>query len=530
MIHHSKAAKFLSAVRKPRRKVMLAELRAETPVGGITGTGSIVLTKGRYRIKWRLPDDEKTEDLHALIKAEFGRTRTYTKEDCWQMNAITEDGLCLEFEVFPPATWNASNHQLISLNLQASRLKVIKAKVNPEEEAAFVARVQALGFDWPGSDESDIPPKEALHHAVLVGVKTPLRRQRATTTTVTNDFLGEAGSGWKCDTWMLEKDGMTFALIQKKKKLHAYLRFKNPECSEVEQEARFTAFLNAIAFTHGCRPWPLVREVCHDLRVVKCELFPDERLSQTSAAPMSDRLMAFHSESESMIMKAFDFYRSGSPLIKRYKRLHALLCEAHEGSTIRETDLLALCTVFEGLIGCLFDHHHLKSPTQQSARADEFSAAKLVVSDWLNAKHLESNDPTDCPWSRLIGYIEKCDFVSAQEKIRAVSDLHGIPWDGDMKDVFRMWRKQRNPLAHGSGRDENPKGLREMFPAWSRITGAINRLMLAEMGYTGWFRYSPMEGELQELEIRPPHSESATPAPGGPAAAVGAMNQSPTNS
>jgi len=529
VIQHATAANFLSSVSKSHGKVTLAELRGETPVGVVSGTGTITLKNGRYRIKWRLPDEKKADELHEWLTKEWGKPKTYTQEDRWQINAVTEDGHCLEFEVFPPSTWDSSNHRLISLNIQASRLKVVKTPVDPEEEAAFVAKVQALGINWSGTSDTDGPPKEALHHAVLVGIESPLRRQRATTTNVTNDFLGEAGSGLKNDTWMLEKDGMTFALIQKKKKLHVYLRFQNPVCSEEEQEARFSAFLDAIAFTHGCRPWPLAREVCHDHQVVKCELFTKERISRTSAAPMTDRLMAFHEESETMIQAAYDFYRSGSPLIKQFNRLHSLLCEAHEGTTIRETDVLALCTVFEGLIGCLFDHHRLKKPTRTSIAAAQFKAATDAVREWLKQKDEESGSCPDSPWNRLIGFIKSCDYVRTQEKLKTVAEFYGISWNGDMEEVFQMWKKQRNPLAHGSGREEGPNGILEMFHAWSRITGTINRLMLVEMGYDGWFCHSPMEAGMEALEIRRTPPVSTTPAP-DKAVVIDALNQLPKNS
>ena len=43
MIRHSEAAKFLAAVSKSHGKVTLAELRGETPVGEVLGTGYISL-------------------------------------------------------------------------------------------------------------------------------------------------------------------------------------------------------------------------------------------------------------------------------------------------------------------------------------------------------------------------------------------------------------------------------------------------------------------------------------------------------
>ena len=219
-----------------------------------------------------------------------------------------------------------------------------------------------------------------------------------------------------------------------------------------------------------------------------------------------------------MISKAFDFYRAGSPLINRFNRLHSLLCEAHEGMIIRETDMLALCTVFEGLIGCLFDHHRLKEPTRASIAAVQFKEATDAVRAWLKQKDDESVSSKDSPWDRLIGFIKNCGYVRTQEKLKAVAEYYGISWNGDMEEVFGMWKKQRNPLAHGSGREEGPDGMREMFHAWSRITGTINRLMLSEMKYDGWFCHSPMEAGKEVLEIRSTPPQSITPDPDGPKA------------
>ena len=84
--------------------------------------------------------------------------------------------------------------------------------------------------------------------------------------------------------------------------------------------------------------------------------------------------------------------------------------------------------------------------------------------------------------------------------MKAVADFYGFQWNGDLEDVFKLWKIQRNPLAHGSGSGEN-NNLQEMFNAWSRITGTINRFMLAEMGYDGWFQYSPLEAGREELWI-----------------------------
>lgn len=496
MIRHTKADKFLTDLRKPNGMVRLVELHAETPAGTRSGIGEIEWRDGKYRIEWLLSHEVALSGVMEAFIKEWNGPKLYTKVDRWRMQGVTANGLHLEFDVYPPRSSQITNSPFIRFKFETHVLKVVEPEVDPEEEAEFAARMVMYGLDLPGSSAS---PKEVLHHAVFLGIESPLRRQRQTVTTIVNDFHGEM-EGIKNDTWVWEKDGMTFALIQREEGLHAYLRLKNPRHPLEEQERIFTAFFNTIGFTHGFRAFPAAREVCHDLTVVKCWIANLDKLAGTSAASLGDRTSM--SDCDAMVVAGFDFFLSGSALVSRFWNLHGILCEAHEGSVIRRSDLLALCTVFDGLIGCLFDHHRLKASTRKSERAEEFSAAKLAVSEWLQAKHVASGSKMDSSWDRFIGYFKSCGYVRPEEKIRAVSDFYGFPWDGDMAEIFRIWKQQRNPLAHGSTRDLNDDGVKSMFAAWSRLTGAINRFMLAEMGYTGWFCYSVMEPGLQEIQVR----------------------------
>lgn len=497
MIRHSAADKFLRDLRSPHGKVRLVELHADTPGGRRSGIGEIGWEGGKYRIEWFVPSAGNLSGVIPGLSKESHGPKTYTKADKLRMQAATTSGLRLEFDVFPTGNFRTSTSSpFVLLFFDTHHLSIVKPEVDPVEEAAFAARMKARGLPWP---DSSPPPEEVLHHAVFVGIESPLRIQRKTVTTVVNEFHG-TNEGFKSDTWMLEWEGMSFGLIQREKELHIYMRIKNSKHTMEEEESTFTAFLNSISFTHGFRAFPTAREVCHDHKVVKCEIGDLDGVSSSQAATLGEWFMM--SDCEIMMTSAFDFFRSDSKLVSKFWKFHGLVCQAHEGSTVRHSDLLAICTVFEGLIKCLFAHHHLKSTAVQSTRADEFSIAKKAVSDWLNSKHLGSGSVVDCPWSRLIGYIETCDFVSSQEQIRAVSDFYGLNWEGDMKEVFQIWKRQRNPMAHGTIRDKDEDETKGGFIAWSRLTGAIKHLILAEMGYVGSFRYSPMEPGLEQMRIK----------------------------
>ncbi len=501
ILQNREADNFLKVMRKGKRSIPFLRLTAFTDVGEIIGSGSISSDGDKYLIEWYVPDGELAQKI--LRDLEKGGPRIYTPEHRWEMDGETSEGLVLSFKVFPPRLGSRSSLKVIRLDLETSRLLVTRKKSTLEDEAEFAARVRSFGFSLAESKATESSSKDSVYHAAFLGVKSPLRTQRKTTIEIANDFLGGAGSSWKSDTWMLVRDHMTFALIQRKNRLHAYLSFESCDLSEDEQESRFTAFLEAVAFTHGCRPWPLFRELIQDCRTVECVIFTPDRVLQTSAAPLDDRTIAFHPEAESMMVSALDFYSKGSDLVRQFNRLRSILCEAHEGRVIREADILALCTVFEGVIKCLFDHYELRDRTQNSSGASQFKEASLAVREWLNQKHVKLANTKDSPWFRLIGFIKSCGYIRTDERANAVADFYGIPWEGDMELVLEMWKSQRHPLAHGARRDDDPAATKEMFRAWSRITGAINRLMLAEMGYLGWFRYSAMEAGLHEMNLKP---------------------------
>lgn len=500
MIFHSGAARFYDQLKGNRERVVLAELNAITPAGNVPGSGTVELTEGKFGFVWRPSDGSGSDDMIKEIMREWDGPRTYTRQHRWKFEVATHEGFRFEFDAFPPAEWRSVNHRMAEIDFEADRLRAVSEKWDPDDEALFHATLEKYGWKPRPEREAQEPPEEILHHALFLGISSPLCGKSRTETEVTNEFFGKS-SGWAYDTWTLDHDGMTFALIQREEGLHAYLRLRKSVLSEEEQKQKFTAFLNALAVTHGFRPWPMVKEVRHDGDNVRCELAETEQLSQMSLAPLTKHLVDLRKEGEAMVVAAYDYLADTGGIAMNLGRLHGILCEAHEGKTIRESDLLALCTVFEGLVSTLFDHHGLKQISKTAVAAAEFKDAVASVTGWLEGKDSEAGCDSESAWSRLIGIIKSCGYVRTEEKLKVLSNFYGIPWVDDMEQVLKKWKKQRNPLAHGAGRDRRDNELPEMFAAWSRITGAFHRLMLAEMNYSGWFRYSPMEAGREELKI-----------------------------
>ena len=502
LIRHEDAARFLRGIQQPNGGIDLSEVRVEAFESTFRGTGSIRWKEDDYRIEWNLPDGPASEQFIQSMRHERGNPRTYTKSDRWNVRAVTRDGLNLEFRIFPPLKWTSSTGHPHRIDLRTCHLSIAKPERNAEEEQAFRDRLAGLGLHWNSEDEPEPPSSNALHHAVFPGVKSPLRYQRETSTNVKNDFLGEFEEKTG-DTWISTREGMTFALVQRGEDLHAFVRFSDSSQIFPHQEDVFSAFLHAVGFTHGFRPRPMLREVSHGIVNAKCEIGSIEILRKSSAAPLSETLIVNYPKSETMLLVAFDFFMNKGQLSDQIRRLHGLLCEAHEGTLIRHSDILALCTIFEGTINSLFDHLSLKKGVNGSAAAKAFEQAKRSLLGWLETQQAGENAEEESVRGRMIGIVKSSSFIRTEEKLRAISAHYGFPWEGDVDEVFNMWKKQRNPIAHGSGQDESESSMKTMFASWSRMTGFINRLSLAEMGYVGCLSYSPMEENLVLKRIQP---------------------------
>jgi hypothetical protein len=85
----------------------------------------------------------------------------------------------------------------------------------------------------------------------------------------------------------------------------------------------------------------------------------------------------------------------------------------------------------------------------------------------------------------------------------AVAECFEFPWAGDVEEIFDIWNSHRHGLAHGAEVKSDFDSIKGQFQAWSRLSGAIHRFILAEMGYIGSFSYSPMEPGLVEMDLKP---------------------------
>ena len=203
-----------------------------------------------------------------------------------------------------------------------------------------------------------------------------------------------------------------------------------------------------------------------------------------------------------MIGIATKFFSGERPMVPKFLEFAFLHRDAGMKAVPLKVQVLTACTVFEGLVTELLKEYQLEEAALLSEDGKAFDAAKNAVLVWSRAQGA-GLQAENTPWARISSRLENSPYLRTKEKVKAVGDHYGLPWEGDIKEVYSIWEQVRHALAHGASGGMDFNRSRKFFTAWSRLSGAIFRFMLAEMGYTGWFRYSPMEPGLKELQILP---------------------------
>jgi hypothetical protein len=205
----------------------------------------------------------------------------------------------------------------------------------------------------------------------------------------------------------------------------------------------------------------------------------------------------------SMLGIAYDYFKGEQAIVTRIKKAMWLYRDAASNAVPFPIKVLTACTLFEGLVKYLFDAHALKAPTKNGEESAAFKATKDAAKELLMVKHRETATDADVEsdWSRMAGYLNGCGFVRPKERLKAVADHFGFQWENDVEQIHETWNRHRNGLAHGAEVKSDFDSISGLFQGWSRLSGAIHRFILAEMGYVGSFSYSPMEPGLVEFNI-----------------------------
>ena len=286
-------------------------------------------------------------------------------------------------------------------------------------------------------------------------------------------------------------------LVQREADLHVHLRSKPGYHSqgETQDEQRFQAFLNALAFTHGQHAWPFSIEHRRDGKLVRDSVQLHKAVARTPHAPFSERL-AFSALAgqlswnfQEVLQTICAFFRSDSKLSRETTHLLYLCREAGSANVPYRITLLSLCNLLESLIQAIYAE---RIKPQKLVETEAFEAAKQQVCDDLKQKSSQLADPVAL--QRILAILANAESTNARMKFDSVVEHLGLKPEDDWRRLFKLWQDSRNPLSHRlAENDESEQSVKEDMAAESNIAGAINCMVLKLTGYSGYVQRSVFE-------------------------------------
>lgn len=371
-----------------------------------------------------------------------GKSVTVRASDCFEVRAQTEKGVPILLEGVTPVIGRGSSHyshaggsrshERIDFQRVAFPAGGMDA-MNSEGHRQHLR--QAIGKE---SEVDEAPtkriPKDEFY-AILPDVEQRIFNG-GTETETKHPFFGKLSSS-NTDCLTGQVNGGEFCL--EKHDTGMLIHFHCPVEGSTQEKARskLDGLLQAIAFIHGCNPWP--DYFCHrrDRRVVERWINPRAQLQREPLRPLSDGdLISYSSgKGEKLFLAAARFFAQASEDASRFNKALWLMREACREGTPQEISVLTLCSVFDGII----------KPHR--------------------GKKKEGDDLRQYRW------------------INPIESKLGMAFDF-FEPAIEYWDIYRNPLAHGFGFDEAPsEDQLEILDAYAFLFGAIYQVMARQMGF-----------------------------------------------
>ena len=505
---------FARAVRGGGDKLRLDALILTTPDRSLTGRGMLRIEKDRLHVEMTLGEG-------VFPPATHGPTVT-TASEFWKLAGLIDENLPF-FCNFGPGFATHSSNGFVTLKATVNPIHLGKqiwrewpdVQTNaPEADSEHDVHAEnedgitGSSFDFfagvstvdtksliPAEEEEDLSFEFHAWIADYELVSTNGGSRKVETT----DFHGELMSSAAANLLQGETAFYEFAFLEQPengvKNLYVVLRSKEGVRGgdEKEDEKRFLALLSALAFTHGKNAWPYRVKYWRGGKLAD-KVTAIRPLPHTPHAPFSG--LAQNVELTPLIAEIAT--RLEEPLL-RYEDLTKLLFlfrQAGNPGVYHEIGTLGICTIFESLVGLMFDHFNLKEATLQGMGLPEFSEAKAKLqahlATWTDAEQDESH-------RRLRGLIQSANPLTMREKLKALCLRLDIKWDGYMDKVFASWKMARNPLAHGDFGSDDEQAYKDNTYAESRIAGGLNTIVLKFFGYSGYYNASVFEPGFQKM-------------------------------
>jgi len=420
--------------------VVVPNLTVELP--GRTVSAPAHLTGGPDGFMFTLHFQESQPDLHLQVG------RVFTEEDQITVRGQIAGELAFQCRVFPPVEGKKFGSGGSTVILEASRMEL-----PPESFDRFTSSDLAAIFGKP-VEAVDGRPRSFYAH-IFHGPALKMH-DAGTKTVTTNDFLGEATRSSK-DTHMFTCEDYEGALIEEAEELHLHIRSKKNQPSKVKDPVKLVDLVTkTTAFIGGFHPWPTYREVRVDRRVVERWICPKLNLKQTYLAPVSTRLWL--RESTELLGVIIPTVAAGLGSLSDGQQDHLDFLIWHLRSSElsdlpNSTKLLVLCAGLDGLMKLIAGYQMTPSSKKK---------AKQI---WKEA-----------------------------------NDILQLSWEHWTAEIFDLWSKYRNSLAHGWLWIPEADDVAANFTDYPRLSCAFSIIVAAWCGYEGPIVANPMEEQFTEIK------------------------------
>jgi hypothetical protein len=476
------ADEFVKIVRNGSEKLRVDEIVINTGNQEMHGKGMLHISRERIELDVTINQGETLPEF---------QTGIYTKKDSWKMTGLIEDQLQFKCDHVGPT----GNRQLS----WPSGITRCKFKLHPID-------LTPAGWDaMTRNDRNEILKEHAKNNPQFPAAQ-PTKEEESPNSVSFYATLFEYPL--LATTWGNEVKGETddFEFILTKEKpdadLHVTLNSKKNYHSAGEKEdwVKFDSFMHALAFANGIHAWPYRREYWRAGQKITDRVTSANKLTKTFHAPFTDRL-AFNAQTGSLkwdfrdvIRKAAAFFEKNSTLSKEVSIILFLFREADEG-VHSEITTIALCTLFENLVRLLFAELKLKEKVDNN-ELKLFEEAKAEIADQINSQVKEKGEG----FRRLHNVVKTAQPFTMEQMFHAVVSHFELKWQDDMENIFKTWKRARNPLVHGKTRAEISEDEQKASVLdESRIAGAINILLLKLFGYSGHMRCSTFEDGYRQV-------------------------------
>lgn len=508
MIWTTNAKKLLEELDRENLPLTLDSLTIKAGEANLQGRGEVKRENGSFSLAARFDLGAIPADFEQAHFEAMQNPRLIGRDQFWLMTARTSSGVSFTCEAVPAHGWKNRSDGVTEIRCHASKIVLQPQLLDATDFRCFEPLLKKLnepGALEKGEIKFSLDPPEPLpakFHAILPGVKCVLA-EHITQIERHNAYLGTTSSK-NLDTFLEETDERKIALIEEDGNLHVYLELPPGNRTEDAEKSAFSALLDAVAFTHGCHPHPSLQEYSRNGRVVCCEIRAITNLKISTIKPLHESSVFMSSGSKLMLGVAHNFFQGDKAIVTRIRKAMWTYREAATEGVPLPIQVLTACTLLEGVVQYLFDAHGLKASIKNGEPAAIFKGNKEAAKELLMQRHCEirTEGEAETDWSRMAGYLNSCNYVRPKERLKAVAEFFDFPWENDVEQIHEIWNRHRNALAHGTEIKDDFDSISGLIQGWSRLSGAIHRLILAEMGYIGSFSYSPMEPGLQEMDLK----------------------------